>query len=124
MRIHPEWIADRFADRCARLGRLESLERGLCLRAGDGLAYVHSSSCIISMRSENNSRFYYPELDGLRFIAFLLVFIHNAPSVSSSKTWTLLHDYGWIGVDLFFCLSGFLITRLLVTEYQHNGTIH
>jgi peptidoglycan/LPS O-acetylase OafA/YrhL len=27
---------------------------------------------------ETKPRFYYPELDGLRFIAFLLVFVHNA----------------------------------------------
>ncbi|HMR98051.1 MAG TPA: acyltransferase [Anaerolineales bacterium] len=67
---------------------------------------------------ESKPRFYLPELDGLRFIAFLLVFIHNAPSISSSKIWTALHEYGWVGVDLFFCLSGFLITKLLLEEYQ------
>jgi peptidoglycan/LPS O-acetylase OafA/YrhL len=69
-------------------------------------------------------RFYLPQLDGLRFIAFLLVFIHNAPSISSSKLWAAVHDYGWIGVDLFFCLSGFLITKLLVTEREQTGRIN
>jgi peptidoglycan/LPS O-acetylase OafA/YrhL len=75
------------------------------------------------MQTETRPRFYLPELDGLRFVAFLLVFIHNAPSISSSKIWTLLHEYGWIGVELFFCLSGFLITKLLVMEYQQTGEI-
>lgn len=76
------------------------------------------------MPPEAKPRFYLPELDGLRFIAFLLVFIHNAPSISSSKIWTALHEYGWVGVDLFFCLSGFLITKLLVTEREQTGKIN
>lgn len=76
------------------------------------------------MPSESKSRFYLPELDGLRFIAFLLVFIHNAPSISSSKIWTALHEYGWVGVDLFFCLSGYLITKLLVMEHEQTGKIN
>jgi len=73
---------------------------------------------------ETKPRFYLPELDGLRFIAFLLVFIHNAPSISTSKIWTAFHEYGWIGVDLFFCLSGFLITKLLVAEREQTGDIN
>ncbi len=73
---------------------------------------------------ETKPRFYLPELDGLRFIAFMLVFVHNAPSISSSKIWTALHEYGWIGVDLFFCLSGFLITKLLVMEHERTGEIN
>jgi len=76
------------------------------------------------MKTENKQRFYYPELDGLRFIAFLLVFIHNAPYIESSKGWALLHDYGWIGVDLFFCLSAFLITKLLDIEHEREGKIN
>lgn len=58
---------------------------------------------------------YRPALDGLRGIAVLLVFFYHG-------NW-LGVDSGWIGVDLFFVISGFLITRLLVEEYQSTGRI-
>ena len=45
-------------------------------------------------------------LDGLRFLAFLAVFVYHArPAVC---------PWGWAGVNLFFGLSGFLITRILI----------
>ena len=57
-------------------------------------------------------------LDGLRGIAILLVIPHNADIFSNSAAWlwpaALLAHAGWIGVQLFFVLSGFLITRNLL----------
>lgn len=76
------------------------------------------------MQTEPRARFYHPELDGLRFIAFLLVFIHNALPILSNPFLKKIAEYGWIGVDLFFCLSAFLITKLLVTEYEQAGKIN
>ena len=67
---------------------------------------------------------YFPELDGLRFFAFLLVFIHHGEEISSKPYWLTLREYGWMGVDLFLCLSAFLFTKLLYTEYQRTGTIN
>ena len=67
---------------------------------------------------------YYPELDGLRFFAFLLVLIHHAPYMKSITLWKTLSLYGWMGVDLFLCLSAFLFARLLFVEYQEKGNIN
>lgn len=61
------------------------------------------------------SRGYRPALDGLRGIAVLAVFIYHASPGSLRG--------GWLGVDLFFVLSGFLITRLLLTEYHSWGWV-
>jgi peptidoglycan/LPS O-acetylase OafA/YrhL len=76
------------------------------------------------MHPTARQRFYYPELDGLRFIAFLLVFIHNASPILKGTFLETFSAYSWFGVDLFFCLSAFLITKLLVTEYQGTGKIN
>jgi peptidoglycan/LPS O-acetylase OafA/YrhL len=76
------------------------------------------------MQPASGQRFYYPELDGLRFVAFLLVFIHNTPYIVSNPAWKIINEYGWIGVDLFFCLSAFLITKLLLTENENFGKIN
>ncbi|MBI3934345.1 MAG: acyltransferase, partial [Acidobacteria bacterium] len=58
---------------------------------------------------------YSPQLDGLRGISILAVMTYHA-------NFNLLSG-GFIGVDIFFVLSGFLITSLLVQEYDTNGTI-
>lgn len=56
---------------------------------------------------------YIPELDGLRGIAILMVVLyHCADRLDWLPGGGLLH-WGWAGVDLFFVLSGFLITGIL-----------
>jgi peptidoglycan/LPS O-acetylase OafA/YrhL len=47
-----------------------------------------------------------PQLDGLRFLAFFAVF--------STHAWPEKCPWGWAGVQFFFALSGFLITRILI----------
>ena len=59
-------------------------------------------------------RGYHPGLDGVRGVAILLVLGQHAPTRP-------LID-GFVGVTVFFCLSGYLITTLLVREL-HTGTI-
>lgn len=74
-----------------------------------------------------NQKFYYPSLDGLRFFAFLIVFFHHALFPLDTENIILkpiliaIKKNGWVGVDLFFVLSGFLITVLLLKERQKNG---
>jgi len=58
---------------------------------------------------------YRPELDGLRGISILLVFVHH-----------FYHRFlpgGFLGVDIFFVLSGFLITSLLLQEWDRKCSI-
>jgi peptidoglycan/LPS O-acetylase OafA/YrhL len=61
-------------------------------------------------------RRYVPELDGLRAVAIIVVVL-----------WHSSRDHpvqgGFLGVDLFFVLSAFLITGLLVSERQETGRI-
>jgi peptidoglycan/LPS O-acetylase OafA/YrhL len=62
-----------------------------------------------------------PQLDGLRGIAiFAVMLVHSADRVSSLSLRSIFR-YGWVGVDLFFVLSGFLITRILLQArgYDH-----
>lgn len=54
-----------------------------------------------------------PELDGLRGIAILLVMIHRVfPRTSGGTPWPI--EAGWVGVDLFFVISGYLIAGILI----------
>jgi peptidoglycan/LPS O-acetylase OafA/YrhL len=66
----------------------------------------------------NASRERVPELDGLRAIACLLVlWVHLGPASFQPPP---VLSAGSTGVDLFFVLSGFLITRILLFNRQHG----
>ena len=58
---------------------------------------------------------YRSEIDGLRAIAVLVVLLFH---VGFS-----MFNGGYVGVDIFFVISGFLITRLLVDELNQSGKI-
>jgi peptidoglycan/LPS O-acetylase OafA/YrhL len=58
-----------------------------------------------------NAKTYIPALDGLRGIAILLVILFH----------TFHFTLGWCGVDLFFILSGFLITSSLIETKEDNN---
>ncbi len=103
--------------------------------------------------SPGQERVYLPELDGLRFFAFLLVFgFHGGlpwisdllslvtlplfaastligPVVSEwvamigPRVGNAVNMNGWVGVQLFFVLSGYLITTLLLREEERYGRV-
>src|SRR5271155_3100716 len=61
-----------------------------------------------------------PQLDAVRGIAVLLVLLHNT-DVYPALHLSLIAANGWMGVDLFFVLSGFLITGILIDTKQSDG---
>jgi len=79
---------------------------------------------------EPAERIYFPELDGLRFIAFMMVYLFHQgmpwPLLNRLIGTTASHAFtqnGGYGVQLFFILSGYLITALLLREEARYGRI-
>lgn len=79
----------------------------------------------------DKQKVFFPNLDGLRFVCFLLVFFHHwnlncAVAIHDSKirnVFNFLFQNGNIGVNIFFVLSGFLITFLLIKEKEFKKKI-
>ena len=63
---------------------------------------------------QNNSTVKIAQIQGLRALAAILVTLFHAKWVSG----------GFIGVDIFYVISGFLITGLLLREIDRSGTIN
>ena len=57
-----------------------------------------------------------PELDGLRALAILLVLLSHHLSSVPIASFRYVVEMGWVGVDLFFVLSGFLIGGILLDQ--------
>lgn len=76
-------------------------------------------------KTATNDRLYCPQLDALRFVAFFAVFLFHATR-GLKKTGPLgaLCDAGAYGMCVFFILSSYLITTLLVRERVKFGKIH
>jgi peptidoglycan/LPS O-acetylase OafA/YrhL len=81
------------------------------------LLIISASSLTIGciMQLEQFHLKYTPALDGLRATAILLVMAFHARAP--------FFKGGFIGVDVFFVLSGFLITSLLIFEYDRFGSV-
>ncbi len=63
---------------------------------------------------------YQPALDGLRAVAVALVLLYHQGGLGLAG----IFRGGFIGVDIFFVLSGYLITRLLIDERDRSGTVN
>lgn len=62
---------------------------------------------------------YRPEIDGLRAIAVLAVIVYHAEFVFFGN---VLLEGGFIGVDIFFVISGYLISKIILKELIDTGT--
>ena len=78
----------------------------------------------------NLNKVFFPNLNGVRAVAALMVIVQHIELVKSWFGFTNCYhdnpmgiDFGGLGVTLFFVLSGFLITFLLLTEKSVTGTV-
>lgn len=86
------------------------------------------------MHSTSPATVYFPSFNGVRFIAASSVVFHHIEQFKTifgfTDTFTntnehpVIYQAGRLGVALFFVLSGFLITYLLLAEKQSSGRIH
>jgi peptidoglycan/LPS O-acetylase OafA/YrhL len=89
--------------------------------ANEGQDSPRMSAPLAASLSMNYQEFqaarYFPELDGLRALSILLVIsIHT-----TDPLWAPLH--GNVGVTIFFVISGFVITTLLLREEDKRGRV-
>ena len=76
-------------------------------------------------------RVFFPKLDSLRFLSFFFVYWDHTiaivfPRVFREDVVNYLLPFmrtGGLGVQMFFVISGFLITYLLLAETEQTGTI-
>ncbi|HUS01318.1 MAG TPA: acyltransferase [Chitinophagaceae bacterium] len=83
---------------------------------------------------EIKNRIFFPNLNGLRFVSFLVVFAYHAylsffihmkdTNPEGYGVLKFLFQNGYLGVNFFFVLSGFLITYLLIKEKETTTTVH
>jgi peptidoglycan/LPS O-acetylase OafA/YrhL len=81
---------------------------------------TRATSTRLAPRSGDDRRpAHLPQLDGVRTVAMTLVLVYH---VARTQDLDVLPG-GFVGVDLFFVLSGFLITSLLLREHRSTGRI-
>lgn len=92
------------------------------LTAGPACQDVRGHAILVTV-----SRSRLQSLDVMRAAAILLVIGHHARVPQSGALvdlpLTLWHRCGWMGVDLFFVLSGFLVSSLLFNSYRRTGSL-
>lgn len=103
---------------------------------GNRATLVYTQTYNVGIAASSSARFYRPELDILRFIAFFAVYVtHSLPHIPAEylrfhlpkPVAVFLADVafsGSFGVTLFFLLSAYLITSLLLRERSITGDVN
>ena len=82
------------------------------------------NSAPVLPRSEPAKGDHLPSLDGLRAISIAMVLLGHLSGTRGFVTLDLgVGDYAHLGVVVFFVISGFLITRLMLSEYRKKGRV-
>jgi peptidoglycan/LPS O-acetylase OafA/YrhL len=89
--------------------RSSNLKRAISVDSQD----PYGSKLLQARSSSGSSVEYRPAIDGLRAAAVLAVIIFHL-----NRHWL---PGGFVGVDIFFVISGFLITSILLREYEHKS---
>ena len=77
--------------------------------------------CSMSMQPGTEKRLH--SLDILRTLAILLVFMFHFSKANENSFFGYFGELGWMGVDLFFVLSGFLIGNQIFSNLQRTGSV-
>ncbi len=81
----------------------------------------HTADGVILARPATEAIAHVPELDGLRGCAVILILLLHWHAIAMGDSLGLLGrvlDIGWVGVELFFVLSGYLITSILLSTKE------
>ena len=78
-------------------------------------AWAKRSSELLATSRVATAEHFRPDLEGLRAVAVILVLLYHARVPGFSG--------GYIGVDVFFVLSGFFITGLVIREMRATGSL-
>src|SRR5580765_4617952 len=106
----------------ARRGRRRRVRRHARSRSDSGRMHRMTSTlsppaAASAERPRKVSLSYLPGLDGLRAISVIAVLLYNSRDVGID--W--LPEGGFLGVEVFFVISGYLITALLLAEYRNRA---
>jgi len=83
-----------------------------------------SESGLLLSRSKSANSSHLPSLDGLRAISIALVLLGHLSGTRGFLKLNLgIGDYAHLGVVVFFVISGFLITRLMLLELEKRGSV-
>src|SRR6516162_2074063 len=107
--------AQRERARSRRLALAAAQRRRLAGRLNDDLLPDKPETLAATLVDPPRSEGFRPDIEGMRGLAVLLVVLFHAGLAGVAG--------GFVGVDVFFVISGFLITGLLLRERDRTGSV-